>query len=465
MKTRLVWKSLVVSLLCIVITCVGQTAQAAPQGRIINGHPTTQSWPWMASLSMRDSEPSQTHFCGGALIDPMYVVTAAHCVFDYSSSPESLQIVLGRTRLTGTDGVTAYVSPVIIHPDFDFNTLDSDIALLRLESPVTDIEPIAPVSPAEEAMWGADTSATLIGWGVTDGTIPIRPDHLQEAQMPIHSFDQCLDTIGLDFKQSSMMCAGKLASSQNNSDGIDACNGDSGSPLMVFDGNVWKVIGLTSWGYDCGSSRAWGVYARVSRFLEWIHSKPIALPYIREGEYPYVSGVPQVGQTLRCNKGNWQGENISSYTYQWIDSESGRIARANKITYKVRPSDMGRQFNCSVTATNPGGSATADSDLAGPIFPQLEKVSHKGNKRSLVRTVGKYCNDKGCTVVLIARSQIRFSRVLDTGASRSTISWVDGKMRSSNVWSFKLQRRTRGSVYIRVIEAIGGKSEVIEVVM
>ena len=232
------------------------------RAQIIHGNDaTTSDYPWTVSLSDRFG----FHFCGGSLIAPTTVVTAAHCV-DFET-PDSFDVIAGRTRLSSGDGEVLQVAEIAVHPDFDFFTLDSDIAVLTLERP-SSLRPIALADRGLENEFAPPgTLATATGWGETESGFG--SDTLQVAQLPIvaHEVANSPDYYG-GIVTENMIVAGYDDGS------ITTCYGDSGGPLVVpGEGGEPILVGLTSWGSPgCTEPMKPTVFTRVSSFVDWIES-------------------------------------------------------------------------------------------------------------------------------------------------------------------------------------------------
>ncbi|XP_035294947.1 vitamin K-dependent protein C isoform X2 [Cricetulus griseus] len=237
--------------------------------RIINGTLTKQGdSPWQAILL--DSKKKLA--CGGVLIHTSWVLTAAHCM----ENTKKLTVRLGEYDLRRRDHweLDLDIKEVLVHPNYSRSTSDNDIALLRLAQPATFSKTIVPIclpdnGLAERELTRAGRETVVTGWGYQsdkdkDGRRN-RTSVLTFIRIPVVPRNECMQVMS-NMVSENMLCAGILGDSR------DACEGDSGGPMVVFFQGTWFLVGLVSWGEGCGQLNNYGVYTKVSRYLEWIHS-------------------------------------------------------------------------------------------------------------------------------------------------------------------------------------------------
>jgi len=238
---------------------------------IVGGIEATRGqWPWQAGLKRSAAEKI---FCGGSLIDPQWVATASHCLYEMSkySAPGKIphiEVVLGEFDQEKKDQneVIANVSKLFLHGQYDPETLDYDIALLKLKDPVKLSKIVKPVCLPEESVdFKPGTNCYVTGFGVTEQGGDVATT-LQEANVPLVPQKTCQAAYQAKTITPRMFCAGFAKG------GIDACQGDSGGPLVCMRDGKWLLKGIVSWGIGCARPGAYGVYSNVKDFLPWIRN-------------------------------------------------------------------------------------------------------------------------------------------------------------------------------------------------
>lgn len=238
------------------------TRDSEIEAKIINGKESeSDAWPWMAHIIISDGIGNRWG-CGGTLVAPQWVLTAAHCAEDMVSA----KVLLDRNDFKGKGGEIISVTHSVIHPDRDIATKYADLALMHLESPTS----ITPVSLANDFDFQSEegNSALAIGWGITHQSITgddISPTKLQQVELPLKHNQQCIFDSRIP---EDVICVGIF-------DEKSTCRGDSGGPLLMFDSKNrrWNQIGITSFGSkNCSSVTGISVYAQVDKFKHFIDS-------------------------------------------------------------------------------------------------------------------------------------------------------------------------------------------------
>uniref|UniRef100_A0A8C6NXQ0 Transmembrane serine protease 3a n=1 Tax=Nothobranchius furzeri TaxID=105023 RepID=A0A8C6NXQ0_NOTFU len=229
--------------------------------RIVGGNMSKPGqFPWQVSLHLNNE-----HICGGSIIAPNWIVTAAHCVYDLSQ----WTVFVGLTELPINGAKAIAVKTVISHGQHQNNRIpDYDIALMKLATSLVFtnndfVKPICLPNHGEEFADG--TMCWISGWGATEfeGESSVV---LRSAMVPLISAKTCNQPdVYRGRLTSRMICAGYLEG------GVDACQGDSGGPLACERSSEWKLVGVTSWGEGCALRNKPGVYTNVPAVLSWIH--------------------------------------------------------------------------------------------------------------------------------------------------------------------------------------------------
>ena len=237
------------------------------QYRIINGKTIKNNnmHSYFASICLKDTN---IPFCGSSYIGKNIVVTSAHCV-ENQLKPEEIIVQFKKNNINHK-GISYRVKKILIHPEYNVDTLDNDIALIYLKGNPSNRGIKKLLLPTHKQKWLYKTNrkCNILGYGYTeeDGVQPLQ---LQAASIKIINKKE-----GNFYEDETitrnMFLAADFMNSNNPSDNKDACTGDSGGPLFTWINKKRYLIGIVSWGYGCGLDLYPGVYTKVNNYRKWI---------------------------------------------------------------------------------------------------------------------------------------------------------------------------------------------------
>ncbi|MBY5790919.1 trypsin-like serine protease [Rhizobium leguminosarum bv. viciae] len=362
-------------------------------GRVIGGQAAKKGeWPWQVKILAPDPEQRGRFggHCGGSLISPRWILTAAHCVTSGRSGKQDLfardlLIVEGKSKIDkviavdGPDKPGLAVEEVIIHEDFDRKVFANDIALIKLSEPAKS-KPAILASASDDEVEAAGHSAVVTGWGYTKADHgwddKYLPTELQEVELPIVPREDCRAA----YRDSSMrmnpidernVCAGYAEG------GKDACQGDSGGPLVAQRPDKrWIQLGIVSWGAGCAEAEHYGVYTRVAAFRDWIAAKT-------DGDVPNVEGPSASDQVASTTTGGGTKQRKSG-------QEETNLVITTPPAGDTAPAATTETPGAPTGDTPPADKPVADEPAVQPSVVQTPVIESSPGDRALLIGIDDY---------------------------------------------------------------------------
>ena len=307
-----------VFLVALAFISAGLLAPVAPAPAVVNGESADlDQFPFLVAIGERNVADDMydgryRQFCGGSLVAPDKVITAAHCMFEgfRRDRPEDLVVgSMGAGDKNSLDSVIRYVSDIAVHPGYDSDRITDDIAVLTLESPMVGVPYVVPSSD-DSALTGGERVWSA-GWGSITPNGGTYPSFYRVAPLTLFPASSCgggdpfevdthvfhgLSTGSPDYVSSSrQLCAQGYDQAAHKI--VDTCVGDSGGPLIIGSGQDTRLIGLVSWGSQVCAEDDPGVYTRISHYETWL--KDQGVPFS-----PLPSATPDVPQLVAAVPGS-----------------------------------------------------------------------------------------------------------------------------------------------------------------
>ncbi|KAF6215324.1 hypothetical protein GE061_010076 [Apolygus lucorum] len=228
----------------------------------------TNEYPFIVGIA-RVAARGYAPFCGGSIITPNHVITAAHCTDDVIKARTKTAVLLGTHDRSkpSSSAVIINVASIQQHAGYNANTVINDISILTLASSINFNKIIGPVCLPQSGLDVSGQTVRVLGWGAEEfeGSMTLQPKKL--------------DTTAINMKQCSTAWGGMLSTSNPTqictlSKDETACQGDSGGPVVWLDPqtNRYTLVGLVSFGAACTDERP-TVNTRVAAYLPWIQQQ------------------------------------------------------------------------------------------------------------------------------------------------------------------------------------------------
>lgn len=363
---------------------------------IIGGTTTTiSSAPWMVQLAYSDATTGEGYFCGGTLVAPNKVLTAAHCVAGLDWVKNGAVVAGTADLYDTTTGTVAGVWRQWNHPRYNDATIQNDIAVLTLDRPLEQ-QWQRLVSAGDSASYTPGKTATVYGWGLTSGAAGADLSAtLRKVDLPVQSDATCNSAMQTvlgedDFIEGSMFCAGTPATGTDEGT-KSPCNGDSGGPVIVGG----KVVGIVSWGVaGCTAQGAYPVFTKVASYTWAAQPRIDDTDLSFDGRADLLERTPSGGLFEQDSKGTslaqrvygsggWQGISWGLQADLDRDFYQDLIVRdkADGKLYRSYFNHSSQDFEWMQISSVWGGykSYAVPGDMTGDARPDLVAVDSDGS--------------------------------------------------------------------------------------
>ncbi|MXM68199.1 trypsin-like serine protease [Streptomyces sp. HUCO-GS316] len=460
------------------------TGGSTVEPMVIGGTDTTiTTAPWMAQLWYTDDQGTPDtsddtgFFCGGAVVAPTKILTAAHCVKGYDWSTGGA-IVTGTSQLPSNGdlhgGTVSGVLRQWTH-SYSAQTFDNDIAVLTLASPVK-ATPIRMTTSGDTASYVSGTSAQVYGWGRTSSTSQDISETLKTATLTVRSDTACADYYGAYYIKNHMMCAGTASGSDTGTKA--SCNGDSGGPLIVNN----RIVGVVSWGVtNCVANGSYSVFTKVKTYVGAVYPRvdDTNLSFDNKADLWVRNASTKIGYEkdstgssfgARQSWGDWTGVNVvlqtdlnrdgfQDFVYRvastgdvywwryvpatdsWADKKifSGWTTRTRIVT----PGDVTGDYKPDLLSVDSAGALWIYPGKGDGTFAARVQVGSGWNQYNVVRGHGDFSGD-GKTD-LLARSKSTGDVYLYKGTGKS----------GTGAFATRIKVRTWSSTTYNAFDAVG----------